>query len=192
MHSTHTHWVGREMMRRTLARVGAAIGLAAAAAMLAFGSAATAAPGGSVDLGQPYSWSGGPGQGLYAHVLLDVVGIGAGSKDVACTPIYECDSTLLHVLESGDLKIALDGDPGDTPYTAGQLDADLDLYLFASDAQGTVGEEIDRSTRYSPDEEMNVPGVEPGYYLARVQYYIAVNASFTADATLTEPVAELR
>jgi hypothetical protein len=162
---------------------GKTASLLAAIALLGMPAAGHAAAGGDVSLTTPFAWSGGPGQGLYVGVLLDIAG--GSSEDVQCTKVYECDSTLLRVTERGDLAIHMDGDPGLTPQT-GQADADIDLYLFESDAQGVIGEEVTRSATISIDEELYAPDLAPGYYVARVQYYIGVNLSYTAEATLSE------
>jgi hypothetical protein len=166
--------------------------LAAAACALAITSSASAATGGDVSLTKTASWSG-TGQGIVLPLLFDQLPAGPLSSDTtACTQVQTCDDTLIHVTETGDLTVSEDGKadgPPDNPIEG----ADLDLYLFNSDAQGTVKDLVDygnQGTTENASETISVPLIEPGYYVARVRFYNAINGSYTAKASLVEHVED--
>jgi hypothetical protein len=165
--------------------------LALVAVALLAPAAASAAPNGTVSLANPsYSWTGGPGNGLFT-MAFDQVDIGPVTADAAqCgkVPTETCTQTLIKVDDAGDLTVELHGDPGSPGADSGSFDLDLDLYLYASDAAGTVGEALGESTSVTADETVVLSPLEPGYYVARVVFYQAIQASYHAKATLTETV----
>jgi hypothetical protein len=169
-------------MNRTL------IALATAGALVIAPAAANAATGGTASLDKAFKWSGGPGQGLYLPSLMDISGA-ADSGDYQCTDYQECDDTLVKVEEAGnDLTVTLTGAAGDTPELPELGGVDLDMFVYKSDKNGTVGENLGGSTSATANETVLLPGVEAGYYLVRVVFYQAVNATFDAKAELTVPV----
>ena len=162
----------------------------AAAALAAFASTASAATGGDVSIGKDFTWSGSGGQGLVLPLLFSQVETGPVSESTTqCTQVETCDDTLIHVTEPGDLTLSLDG-TADAPPANPVAGPDLDLYVYASDAQGTKGEQLDNGTGASDGavESVALGLVEPGYYLAHVVYYDGVNGSYTAKANLVEHV----
>ena len=166
------------------------IALAAAGALALVPATAGAATGGTATLDKPFKWSGGPGQGLFLPLLLDQAPAGPGADAVACTDVSECDDTLVKVeaADAGnDFTVNLAGDAGDTPDTPLE-GADLDLFVYKSDASGAQGDEVGNSTSETANESVVLGGVEAGYYLVRVHYYEAVNATYDATATLSVPV----
>jgi hypothetical protein len=165
--------------------------LAALAATLLVPAAASAATGGTATKETPFRWSGGPGQGLVLPLLFSQVERGPISEaTTACTEVETCDDTLVKIEESGDLTFTITGENGDTPELPVIGAADLDLYIFASDAQGAKGEPVAESATGEPSETVTLFAAEPGYYLVQVRFYHAVNATFDASATLTDPVVE--
>jgi len=159
---------------------------------LAFTSSASAATGGDVDLTKSASWSG-TGQGLVLPLLLDQIPAGPlSASTVACSQVEECDDTLIHVTETGDFTVEEAG-TADGPPSNPVEGADLDLYLYNSDASGAVKDLADygdQGTTESASESISVPLIEPGYYVARVVFYNAVNGSYTAKASLVEHVED--
>jgi hypothetical protein len=96
-----------------------------------------------------FTWSGGPGAGLSdAH----------GST--GCR-VVNCDFTLFKAEQAGALTTSIS--------TATPTLVDADIHLYASDANGAVGEEIGTATAFSPNETVTVD-VTPGYYLMRVDF----------------------
>jgi hypothetical protein len=152
---------------------------------------ASAATGGTATLAKPFAWSGGPGQGLVLPLLLSQVDRDPVSDEtISCTEIYVCDDTLVKVdaADAGnDLTFTLDGHAGDTPSTP-IIGADLDLYVFKSDASGAVGDELGRSETEGAAESVALPAAAAGYYLVRVRYYHAINATYDAKAALSLPL----
>jgi hypothetical protein len=175
---------------------------AAAAALLLTPALASAAPAGTISLDGPakYSWTGGPGNGLLPDVV-DLVGVGpvSSSKFKCGDPTYDCQDTLIKVDSPGDLTFDLHGDSGsptdtsadpEDPVFGDKVRLDLDAFLYASDASGTIGDEVANSTTPYGEESAVASAVEPGYYVARVVFYQAVNATFHASATIAEPAPE--
>jgi hypothetical protein len=101
-----------------------------------------------------------------------------GSTGEPCGKTAEtyCDETLVEVVpgdfyagSAGGAAFSLDG--FDVP------DSDIDLYVYRSDAAGTVGELLDASLGPGgASEEVSVPGAA-GFYLVRAIYYDVEPAS---------------
>jgi len=111
---------------------------------------------------EDYTWTGAPGGGLS-----DVQPV------VGCRQGVNCDYTLFKVDEAGVLTLQ----------TAGDQDTliDGDIRLYASDADGSEGEELGAATNFTPDETLSVD-VEPGYYLMMYAYSGA--GTYTGTASL--------
>lgn len=142
-----------------------------AGAALASPALASAAPMRSIqfDSGvtgwQSVGWQSVGSGALYYSSVYDAVG---------CAPlVHECDDTLIQLPAPGSLHISTSSvDP--------QV-VDADLRLFASNATGEVGDEIARSG--GPDATEAVGAfLAPGYYIARVDYALAVNGEVDALA----------
>jgi hypothetical protein len=107
--------------------------------------------------------------------------VAAPPEQVASTcsdPGMPCDTTLLNVTAPGQLDIEV--------HDTGLVRPDIDIYLYASDKDGKVGDEIGRSESVNADEFASVQIDEPGYYLLRVAYYSGVQNNSTGKATLNE------
>ena len=154
------------------------------AALLILAVPAFAAPAREATLvaNQPYTWEGGPGNG--------VIPSAAGGGPARCTPIYQCEDTLVEIKEPGDLAVQIKAGAGST---------DLDVAIFESDSAGTVNAD-------SPANQVE-PGQEPkaedistgadakatarklkaGFYVIRVRFYAATQGIYTGAATLSVP-----
>ena len=155
-------------MRRLL--VATAVAALAAAAPAA---AAPARTGELNDVDQPtYQWDfAGPGLGLMGDATV--------ADHAPCTAVAQtCDLTLIHVggQTPGDLSV--------TTSTTDKTLVDLDTYIYASDKDGTQGDELAVANGFTPNETA-ATSVEPdGYYLVKVAYMTGVGAySGTAQFT---------
>ena len=141
---------------------------------------ALAAPNrtGEVTRAQPYAWDGGPVNG--ANETASV------SSSSCSLPASGCDFTLLHTTEPGQLTVAISGDSANS----GSGDStDIDLYLYASDKDGTQGDPLKSSTGSTADESV-VYDATPGYYLVVVSPATAVNAVYKGKALLGQTPAD--
>ena len=137
------------------------------AAAVAF---AEPARNGTVSASSPvFKWEG-TGSGILAtQDAMDAAG---------CTPgIHDCDDTLLKVENAGQLTIkTTSSDPAA---------ADTDLQLFESDESGKVGKQLQEGAKPTPDPNEQVSAaVEPGYYIARIDYAVAAQGVVNGEATL--------
>lgn len=142
---------------------------AAAAALLATAAAAVAEPNRETALtpgGPGYGWDGGPVSGAALFAEIGAV--------VPCGPGKECDDTLIHAPERGQLVLNIDSED---PHP-GQ---DIDLYLFASDAEGQPGTQLKSSTTATSTESIT-HNVDGGYYLVRVVAALAEGAVYKGEA----------
>ncbi len=153
--------------------------LIAVGAALTFAAPATAAPDRTATLGAgapSFSWSGASSTGF--------VTTGDVGDQVPCDgPGKPCDDTLLKVESPGVLTLKTEGDG-----TGG--DMDVDLFLYESDASGTVGKKLKESAGETTSEAIAIK-VAPGYYLVQVEYYLQLGAGFKGSAVLetaAEPV----
>ncbi len=155
-------------MRKTIT----ALSLAALLTGAASAEAAPARNGGLAAAGAEYKWDGTPLNGV---ALTAEVGDAVG-----CTPgLQECDDTLLKVDSAGSLAVKITGDGG--PATV-----DLDLYVYASGADGAPGKLLKSSTGGTADESTTLEA-EPGYYLVRVSAATAANGGYKGVAALAAP-----
>jgi hypothetical protein len=144
----------------------AAIGLAVMAAALAAAAPASAVtPDRSFTLGADpakYEWDGGPGFGI----LLD----GAVADKVGCNAaVHTCDYTLLNATQAGDLLFSTS--------SADKNNVDMDVHFYTSDADGTVGDQWDEATSFSPNETL-AETLDPGYYLVEIDYLTSVAGTY--------------
>jgi hypothetical protein len=157
----------------TSARLAAAVGAAAATVCLA-ATPALAAPDQSatLDAAHPsFAWDGGPGFG--------VLGDEAVSKSVPCdTPGYDCELVLVRTTEPGNIDFSIAGDGAPTTH-------DIDLHVYFSDKDGTQGDLIGEGISSAPDEAVATGDVDPGYYLAKVDYYLSVAGTYKGTAAFT-------
>jgi hypothetical protein len=152
-------------MRKLIIIALAALGIAAVAALAADRS-------GEVSTSTTYKWQG---KGLNGAVA-----VSNGGADPCADP-SQCDFTVLHVIEPGQLTVHIVGDA-----TGGPQDqvTDLDLYTYESDASGKQGKELKSSTSATADESVTVALLQPGYVLVKVAPAVAFNATFKGQATL--------
>ena len=95
------------------------------------------------------------------------------------TPETYCDITLVDV-QPGDLYTRAAGGAEFT--TAGAAPGtDIDLYVYTSDAAGTVGEFVGASGGTTDTERVSIVNAS-GFYLAVVVYYTASNTGYTGQA----------
>jgi hypothetical protein len=160
----------------TIARV-LTIGVATVALLVAAIPSASAAPDYNVTFDKAkksYSWSGGPGT---SYVLVTAF--------PAVPPPIPCDTEGLHDCE--DLLIRVRSISGVLLVSIGTSDSqaiDIDLNLYESNANGDVGAQLDTSGNIGPVEEVSA-SVEPGYYLARVDFALSIQGSYDGEASLT-------
>ena len=147
------------------------------AALLAGAVPAQAAPARKVTLNLNVlkaSWDG-TGSGI--------LGTQDAMDRAGCTPgIHDCDDTLIKLDAPGFLTVHSS--------STDQKAVDTDLQLFYSDADGTVGDQIAESAQATPTPDETVSGdLDPGYYIARIDYAIAAQGVVHADATF-EPATD--
>ena len=132
------------------------------------GTAAAADHTGSVSASAPFKWHGGPLTGTFSTT--DVYG------NIPCdAPGNDCDDTLINVsVPSGSTAQA-------TVSITGPDGNDLDLFVYQSDASGTVGDGVSSSAGSTADETTTFD-VAPGYYLIRVVAATATAAEYDGDA----------
>ena len=153
------------------------VALLAAALVALFAAApAFAAPvyEGSVSAAQTeFKWSGGPISGA------NLVG-------EPCGPSRQCEDTLLHVGDKGELKVHWTAEgPGDQGW--------LGVALYKSDGEGNPeGDAIVDGGAFDNEGAIVRPDLEPGDYIIRFSALLSAAATYDADATLkagTDPLA---
>ena len=132
---------------------------------------ATAAPARTVALGGgalTASWDATGSGALLTADLMDATG---------CQPgVHDCDDTLIKAAEAGTLTVKTSStDPAAV---------DTDLHLFASNAQGEVGDELQGSAGSTPEEVVSARVKEGGYYLARIDFAASAEGAVQAEAAL--------
>src|SRR4051812_22300972 len=142
--------------------------LVTAAAVLAAGAPAFAAPARTGEINDvdhlSYGWDfAGPGIGLMGDATV--------ADHAPCTAVAQtCDFTLIHVggQTPGDLAV--------TTSTSDKTLVDLDTYIYASDKDGTQGDQLALANGFTPNETAST-SVDPGrYYLVKVAYMTGVGA----------------
>src|SRR5688572_12808147 len=133
-------------------------------------------------------------------------GSGSGLTDpfgefVTCedADVHQCDDVLLKLDAGGDLTVTIDNTsptgvevPDPTGEFGGNLAQfqDLDMNIYKSNAAGEPeGDSLTEdgsSTLIS--EAATVKNLKPGFYLVRVDYFLAAEATYTGTATLTNVV----
>jgi hypothetical protein len=116
-----------------------------------------------------YGWDGGPGNGA---------GVGTVPCDTA--PVYDCEDVLFSVAEGGRVVVDI---------AAGAGSDDLDLYLYESDADGTVGSEIGSAATAGAGERYDAAYLAPGFYVARIGFYSATDGVYRGTLTYTPGAA---
>ena len=142
--------------------------IAAALAALATAAVALAAPdrnGAVTAAGPAFTWDGGPLTG--ASETSDV------EEKVPCDAPQACDQTLLKV-DAGQMTVDTSSDDPSSQ--------DLDMFIYRSDKDGTVGKFIKSSTGPDPNEHA-VFEAEPGYYLVKVSAALAAGGTFKGKAS---------
>ena len=153
-------------------RIVKTIGAVAVASALLPASSALAEPARSVTLSEAATvaeWDS-TGSGILAtQDVMDAAG---------CQPgIHDCDDTLIHVTAPGTLQIQTSGDA-----------IDSDLQLFTSNEKGEVGEELGESAAPDPTPNEAVgAAVEPGWYIARIDYAISTGAAVLMSVSVALP-----
>src|SRR3954471_15116052 len=160
---------------RPLARLAAAAGTLAITAALGAAAPALAATTQSATLTKAkpsFAWDGAAGNGL---VYTSTV-----SSRVPCNDAtFHCETILLNLPAAvDDLTVQIAGDGG--PATK-----DMDLHLYFSDKDGTKGDMLYESAGETADEAISTGELDAGYYLAVVDYYLAVAGSYKGTATIT-------
>ena len=155
--------------------------IAMGAVLALVGGAANAAPARSATLDSAnlkYEWSDGPTMGIGSDV--------ANPFTMCDDPGFPCDDTLIQLTEAGGkLKIVTTADeelPDGVRYRP-----DIDIYLYKSDANGTVGSEVTRGETPDRTETVQINKAAAGYYLLRVAYFSGINVSYDGVATYTPP-----
>lgn len=145
-------------------------GLAGLAAFAVAAAPAAAAPDRTFDLpatGGTSSWSS-----FYNVGIAPTAEVG---EAVPCD-VRQCDDTLVKTNEYGKLVVNLLGNEATM--------IDVDLYVYRSDANGTVGAELGRVTDFDADETFTISKQEPGFFLVRGDWSSGAG-SFNGKATFT-------
>lgn len=157
-----------------------------AVGVLVAGMPAGAAPARSATLNSEaleYEWSHGP---VAVTTGVEVPGVfGTQLSDMCDDPGFPCDDTLFELTETGKLVISTVADeelPDGVRYRP-----DIDIYLYKSDASGTVGSQVGVSETPDRAEAITVKTAQPGFYLLRVAYWSGINVSYDGKATFTPP-----
>ena len=204
MNSTGRRSAARSPRGAPSARVGTRVGVLTLALMLLLmllpAAVASAEPdfSATLDRANPtFAWESS-GSGLQDPLWT------YGPAMFRCTGApFECEYILLHVQTAGELTLRVDGngvdinDPtvcGDKPCATTQ---DMDAYMYKSDAAGKPqGRSL---TGYDcatiSTSETCKAAVSEGFYVVEVEYYRAVDASYTGTVALDAapggpPVAE--
>lgn len=158
----------------------APITLLVVAATLALPGTAAAADGTLSKDAPTFAWDGGPGSGHAVSTPEGAVGTFIFGCGAPVPNFYDCEATLLEVKEKGDLKVAID---------AASEDSDLDLYLFKSNAEGeydeTEDEPIAMQADGETDESVKVAGIEPGFYVAHVEFWSGLQETYKGSAEMS-------
>ena len=114
-----------------------------------------------------YKWQASGSGVLAVSNLYDAVG---------CVPgLHDCDDTLIKVEAPGTLTVkTTSSDP---------KAADADLKLLESDESGKVGKQLQNSGGANANEQVAAT-VEPGYYIARIDYAVAAQGVVDGEAKL--------
>lgn len=161
---------------RSSRRRAALLGVFLAAALvglLAIGSVAGAQVpdrAGDVTPTAPFLWEGVVASGT--NTTFDAT---ACSKE----PATYCDITLVNVVpgdfyetSGGGVEFSTSGaNPG----------SDIDLFVFESDASGTLGDLVGTSAGFTADERVSIDGAE-GYYLVVAFYFAVENSGYDGKA----------
>jgi hypothetical protein len=145
---------------------------AAVAATLLAAAPATAATDYSGTLSASattFAWDGGPGNGFFLT--------STATSNVGCDrPGYDCETALLKLESPGALTVKIEGQGDNTK--------DIDVHLYASDAEGKQGKLIVEGTSDQPVETVSKANLAAGHYLVLVDYYLAVAGTYKGTATL--------
>ena len=147
------------------------VALLAAALLAVFAAApAVAAPvaSGTVSAEQPkFAWSGGPLSGG------NMIG-------EPCGTTHQCEDTLLHVKDDGELKIHWTASgPGDQGW--------MGVDIYKSDAEGNVAEDeeaVASGGAFDNEGALVAGDLKAGDYVVRFGALLSVAATYDADATL--------
>ena len=145
------------------------------AAALLMAAPAGAAPARNATLGPgalTYTWD---------SIGSGVLGLQDAMDALGCVPIvHDCDDTLIEVKLPGRLTI--------TTSSSDPAAVDTDLQVFAADSSGNTTEELQESAAATPTPNESVAvEIEPGFYVARVDYAVAANGTVQGEAKL-EPM----
>ena len=154
-------------------------GLAVAAAFFCAAAPAAAEPAFSTTLSSStttYAWDGNPGNGFNKTELLEYTPCGS--------PNHDCEDVLVKLDAAGQLtaEIVAPSEPSDAEDPGNA--ADLDLFLFESNAAGEPGKVLASTNSTSAQEKITKKGLLPGFYLVRVDYYRGVNLSYSGTLNL--------
>ena len=131
----------------------------------------------TVAVGAPFSWSGEARSGISGNTTLAPYPADPGGCSV---PHEQCDRTLLRVEGEPDrLRIDVTIHPGNLPSPFGH---DLDLYVYASDANGGLGERVADSENGESEPEAVALARPRGWYLVHVVWSWALQTAFNAAA----------
>lgn len=155
------------------------IGVAVAAALLCAAAPAHAEPAFTTTLSASttsYAWDGNPGNGFNKTELLEYTPCGS--------PNHDCEDVLVKLENAGQLtaEIKAPSEPSDAD-DPGNI-ADLDLWLYESNASGEPGKVLASTNSTSAQEKITRKGLLPGYYLVRIDYYRAVQLTYSGTLTL--------
>jgi hypothetical protein len=157
--------------RRRAALVGVFLAAACVVLLTTVSSASAQVPdrSGEATPDAPFLW-----QGAVASGTNNTFDPTACSKE----PATYCDITLVNVVpgdfyqtSGGGVEFSTDGPPGQ----------DLDLFVYESDASGTLGDFVGASAGFSADERVSVVGGQ-GYYLVVAFYFAVNNAGYNGKA----------
>jgi hypothetical protein len=162
------------MRKVVLAIMAALSALLAVPALAADGTLSAASP--------TYKWTGGPANGFGQEALPATPG--AGFANTRCSEVYACDNEHIELKEQGTLTIDI---------KAGEGSNDLDVRLYASDAEGSApgapvpGQDppqpIAEDIRTDKDAKVTARNLKPGFYVAQVAFFSAQDGVYDGTAT---------
>ena len=130
-----------------------------------------------------FKWSHGPVTAIgtdYAHPME------SAPFGMCHDPGYPCDDTLIELKEAGG-KLVLNTVSDEELPDGVRYRPDIDIFLYKSDANGTVGALAGESATPDASERITLNKAPAGFYLLRVAYWSGVNVSYDGTATFTPP-----
>jgi hypothetical protein len=129
-----------------------------------------------------FAWDGG------AHNGAGAAAPPTGFNFVRCTPVYECEDTLVELKDGGDLTAEA---------KAGEGANDIDVAIYNSDADGNIPDDppgpddapLAEDISTNKDAKTTAKKLKPGFYVIRVRFFDSMQGAYKGTATLKTAVA---